>query len=522
MLTNQKDFKLAMKLSNQGRFNEAKTSMLGIHEKYQACFDFYYYLGAIYFHLHDWANAVKFLYLSIPFRELSPLPYHLLGQIFIEIGDFSKAILNFHEAARLDSASSDIQNDLGCALQKSGRQLEAIACFNSALKLDPSFRDAYNNKGICLCSLNRYEEAREEFHKAVKLDPFFFVSHLNHALSLQMLGRFDEALKSLNQSIKLNPSSDLNKWNKATLLLLLDQYEEAWPLHESRWKTVLVNNRAFKEPIWLGDSSIDGKKILIHAEQGFGDVIQFARYIPQLKSLGAKVTFEVPPELYLLMQSIDDVKVIHKNEFEGGFDFQCPIVSLPLAFKTNIYNIPSHDYLKNFSHNRSLIWNKKTPPKNTRLNLGICWSGSNTLIEHYRRSVDLKELETLLMLPVNFHVLQKQIKPEEKIKLDSLGINYYDDMIKDFNDTASLIEHMDLVITIDTSVAHLASSLNKATWIMIPFVPDWRWGINRIDCPWYPTAKLHRQTIASSWVEPLNNIIKDLTKLIAARSVLSE
>jgi Tfp pilus assembly protein PilF len=514
VLTNQKDFKLAMKLSDQGRFNEAKTAMLGIHEKYQACFDFYYYLGAIYFHLHDWENAVKLLYLSVPYKELSPLPYHLLGQIFIEIGDFNKAILNFHEAARLDNnISPDIQNDLGCALQKSGRQLEAIAFFNSALKLDPSFRDAYNNKGICLCSMNRYEEAEEEFHKAVNLDPSFFVSHINHALSFQMMARFDEALKSLNQSIKLNPNSDLNKWNKATLLLLLDQYEEAWPLYEFRWKTVLVKNRAFKEPIWLGDSSIDGKKILIHVEQGFGDVVQFGRYIPLLKSLGAKVTFEVPPELYLLMQSIDDVKVIHKNEFEGSFDFQCPIASLPLAFKTNIYNIPSHDYLKNFSHNRSLIWNKRTPPKNTRLNVGICWSGSNTLIEHYRRSVDHEELDSLLMLPVNFHVLQKQINPEEKIKLDSLGINYYDDMIKDFNDTASLIEHMDLVITIDTSVAHLASSLNKPTWIMIPFVPDWRWGINRIDCPWYPTAKLYRQTIASSWVEPLNNIIKDLQNL---------
>ena len=168
------------------------------------------------------------------------------------------------------------------------------------------------------------------------------------------------------------------------------------------------------------------------------------------------------------------------------------------------------------------IFSKRTPPKNTRLNVGICWSGSNTLIEHYRRSVDLEELVSLLMLPVNFHVLQKQIKPEEKIKLDSLGINYYDDIAKDFNDTASLIEHMDLVITIDTSVAHLSATLNKNTWVLIPFVPDWRWGLDRKDCLWYSTASLYRQTIARSWVEPLNNIIKDLTKLIAARSVLSE
>jgi hypothetical protein len=222
------------------------------------------------------------------------------------------------------------------------------------------------------------------------------------------------------------------------------------------------------------------------------------------------------------MSLIDGVEVITKNKVHEAYNFHCPIMSLPYAFKTSLHNIPTHEYLTNYSVDKNSVFSKRVHQKNNLLNVGICWSGSDTLVENYKRTIELEVIKPLLKFPVNFHVVQKEIKPDEKLILESLDINCYDDIIHNFFDTASLIHCMDLVITIDTSVAHLSATLNKNTWVLIPFVPDWRWGLERKDCPWYSTASLYRQTLPSSWIEPLNNIIKDLTKLIAARSVLSE
>jgi hypothetical protein len=197
-------------------------------------------------------------------------------------------------------------------------------------------------------------------------------------------------------------------------------------------------------------------------------------------------------------------------------------MSLPYAFKTSLHNIPTHKYLNNFSVDKSSVFYKKVHQKNNLLNVGICWLGSDTLEEHFKRSIGFEIIKPLFELPINFHVVQKEINPDEKNILKGLDVNCYDDIIHSFFDTASVIDCMDLVITIDTSVAHLSATLNKNTWILIPFVPDWRWGLDRNDCPWYSTTSLYRQTIPSSWAEPLKNIIKDLKKLIAARSVLSE
>jgi hypothetical protein len=404
-----------------------------------------------------------------------------------------------------------------------GKFTEAIEVLLLAVKYDPQFKDALNNLGICLCSLNLYKEAKDAFQKAVDIEPRFFASHSNLGLALQMLNETELSMKSLNIAIRLNPEDNFSRWNKANLLLLLDMYKEAWPLYELRWDSVKKNDRRFfSEPLWLGSESIAGKKIFIHAEQGFGDVIQCGRFVPLLKKMDARVTLEVQTELHSIMSLIDGVEVVTKNKVHEVYDFHCPIMSLPYAFKTSLHNIPTHEYLNNFSIDKNSVFSKRAHKKNNLLNIGICWSGSDSLVEHYKRSIDLEIIKHLLELPANFHVVQKEIKPDEKNILESLSVNCYDDIIHNFFDTASLIDCMDLVITIDTSVAHLSATLNKNTWILIPFVPDWRWGLDRNDCPWYSTASLYRQTIPSSWAEPLNNIIKDLTKLIVARTVLSE
>jgi len=519
--SHEKAFEPAIILAQSGNFVGARDHLLGIDSKFKKCFDFNFYLGSIYFYLMDWANAVNYLYLSTGYTKKTNSPYFMLGKAHLNQEQFAEALKWLLEAARIDSGNPDIHNELGCTLAELKRYEEAISSFDLASALDREFIDPRNNKGLILCRLNRYSEAAKAFQMAVDIDPKLFVSHLNIGLALQLSGNFTSAMNSINQSIQLDPQNNFSKLNKSHLLLLLDRYDEAWPLYELRWSSTKVNDlRDFKEPLWLGADSISGKKIFIHAEQGFGDVIQCARFVPLLKSMNATVTLEVPSELHKLMSLIDGVEVITKNKSHEGYDFHCPVMSLPYAFKTSINNIPTHKYLANFSVDKSSAFYKRVCQKNNLLNVGICWSGSDTLGDHYKRSIELEIIKPLLELPVNFHVVQKEIKPDEETLLESLEVNCHDDIIHNFFDTASLIDCMDLVITIDTSVAHLSATLNKNTWVLLPYVPDWRWGVDRKDCPWYSTASLYRQTLPSSWLEPLNEIIKDLTKLIRIRSAL--
>jgi tetratricopeptide (TPR) repeat protein len=515
----QKAFEPAITLAKLGNFADAREHMLGLNTKFKDCFDFNFYLGSIYFYLGDWANAVHYLFLSTRYTEKSNSPYFMLGRAHLNQEQFTEAVKWLSETVRIDSRNPDAHNDLGCALEGLKRYDDAINSFDLASSLDDDFKDPQNNKGMILCKLNRYSEAVEAFQMAVDIDPTFSVSHLNLALGLQLSGNFTSAMKSLNQSIQLDPQNNFSKWNKSLLLLLLDRYDEAWPLYELRWSSIKANDvRDFKEPLWMGAESIADKKIFIHAEQGFGDVIQCARFIPLLKSINARVTLEVPLELLKLMSFIDGIEVITKNESHEGYDFHCPIMSLPYAFKTSLHNIPTHKYITNFSADKKSDFYKRAHEKNNYLNVGICWSGSDTLGDHYKRSVDLQIIKPLFELPVNFHVIQKEIKSDEKNILEGLGVNCHDDIIHNFFDTASLIDCMDHVISIDTSVAHLSATLNKNTWVLLPYVPDWRWGLDRKDCPWYSTASLYRQTLPGSWLEPLNEIKKDLTKLIKERS----
>lgn len=514
------DFESAILLADEGKFIEARAIMEGLRLTYSEDFRFNFYLGAISLNLGRLKDAESHLKKSIKQKNNSPLSHHMLGAVFIELGEFDKALQQFDIAINLDEKNPDLLNDKGELLQKMGNFKEAVEVLLLAVKCDPQFKDALNNLGICLCSLNLYKEAKDVFQKAVDIEPRFFASHSNFALALQMQNETELSMKSLNIAIQLNPEDKFSRWNKANLLLLLDMYKEAWPLYELRWDTVKKNDRrSFIEPLWLGSESIAGKKIFIHAEQGFGDVIQCARFVRLLKSMDARVTLELPLELHSLMSLIDGVEVITKNKAHEDYDFHCPIMSLPYAFKTSLRNIPTHEYLTNFSVDINSVFFKRVHQKNNLLNVGICWSGSDSLVEHFKRSIDLQIIKPLLDLPVNFHVVQKEINLDEKLILENLDVNCYDDIIHNFFDTASLIDCMDLVITIDTSVAHLSATLNKKTWVLLPFVPDWRWGLDRRDCPWYSTASLYRQTVPSSWVEPLNEITKDLTKLIKVRSV---
>ena len=294
---------------------------------------------------------------------------------------------------------------------------------------------------------------------------------------------------------------------------MLGNYEEGWTLYEWRRqiKKTKNNYKVYDQPLWLGQESLKNKTILVESEQGFGDVIQFCRYIPMLENIGARVILEVPKDLISIIRSLNgNFLIVEKGQSINHFDFHIPIMSLPLAFKTTTNNIPaSIPYLFSNKTKRE-YWNKKISKK-TKPIIGLVWSGSITHKNDKNRSLLLKDLEPILQLPFEFHSLQKEIRENDELTLSEFKqVLHHQNELNDFSDTAALIEEMDLVISADTSVAHLAGALGKDVWILLPYHPDFRWMLDRKDSPWYPTCSLFRKYEVNDWDKTIEEITYNL------------
>ena len=293
------------------------------------------------------------------------------------------------------------------------------------------------------------------------------------------------------------------------LKLLIGEYEEGWKLYEWRrqHKETKNNYKVYDQPLWLGEKSLQNKTLLVESEQGLGDAIQFCRYIPMLENIGIKVILEVPKTLTSIIKTLPgNFLTFEKGQLPPDFDYHIPIMSLPLAFKTTINKIPaSIPYL--FSDKTKRRYWKKKLSKKTKLRIGLVWSGSTTHKNDKNRSLLLKDLEPILHLPFEFHSLQKEVRENDKTTLFKFKqVHKHQDKLNDFSDTAALIEEMDLIISVDTSVAHLAGAMGKDVWILLPFNPDYRWMLEKNNTLWYPTAILFRQNELNNW----NNVIKNV------------
>jgi hypothetical protein len=290
----------------------------------------------------------------------------------------------------------------------------------------------------------------------------------------------------------------------------MGDYKEGWRLYEWRRQTKETKNnyKVYDQPIWLGKESLQNQILLVESEQGFGDIIQFCRYIPMLEKLGAKVILEIPKTLTSLIKTLHgNFLVIEKGQTLPSFDYHIPILSLPLAFQTMINNIPASIPYLYSDKTKTDYWNKRLNKK-TKLRVGLVWSGSIIHKNDKNRSLLLKDLEPILQLPFEFHSLQKEIRENDLSTLNKFNKIYqHQDELNDFSDTAGLIEEMDLIISVDTSVAHLAGALGKDVWILLPYHPDYRWMLDRYDSPWYPTCTLFRQSKIDDWSDPILEII---------------
>lgn len=449
---------------------------------------------------------------------------HQLGLVAASTGHYQAAVELMSQAIALSPAHAVYHTNLGEICRRLDRHEEAIACFHRALQLGAEFPETHTNLGAALTGAGRFEEAIACYHRALELRPDGADTHVNFGVALAELGRHAEATASFQKALIHKPELGEAHWNLALMLLLLEHYEEGWAEFEWRWRKERYTSpkRNFNVPQWNGLRA-DGRTILLHAEQGFGDALQFLRYVPAVRSrAGAeKVILECHPELarLLALGGDWDAEIIARGSWDGSalppFDLHLPLLSLPFALKTGAPPLMSGPYLISDPDIRKL-WRARLS-RDPAIRVGLAWAGSPAHKNDRSRSIDFERLLPILGVPgVSFHSLQAGSRDLQSQARSGAGLMDWTAHITDFADTAALMAELDLIITVDTATAHLAGALGKPVWTLLPFVPDWRWGLEKEDTPWYPGMRLFRQPRVGDWESVIRRVAGELRALQAA------
>jgi tetratricopeptide (TPR) repeat protein len=437
-----------------------------------------------------------------------------LGVVLLGIGKLEEAVAHFRKTIQIRPQESSPFNNLGRVLTRLKRFDEALAVFDRAIELAPDYVEAINNRGNLLRQINRAEEAIADLDRAIALKPNYAYAHANRAACLDDLSRFDEALASYKTALALKPDHADTHWNLAINRLRVGDFKSGWVEAEWRWKVpwLCLSRSRSNRPSWLGTEPIADKTLLLYNDQGLGDAIQFCRYIPLLAERGARVVLEIDGPLKELLSSVAGIaQCVVKGDALPDHDFQCPLTSLPLAFDTTIDTIPSSvPYISVCEHakNWEAFLGSTGMPR-----VGIVWSGNPDNSNDHKRSIPLKALTPLFDIEARFVSLQKNVRQHDIAMLrERRDILDAAPELGSFADTAALIQHLDLVISVDTSVAHLTGALGKPVWVLLPYVSDYRWLLDRDDSPWYPTARLFRQTATRDYADVVDRVRADLLR----------
>jgi Tfp pilus assembly protein PilF len=405
---------------------------------------------------------------------------------------------------------------LANVLRDMGRIDESIAEYHRAIALNPDLVDAHTNLGDVLKTAYKTAEAVTEFQKAVALVPDSAEAHHNLALALKEDGRFPEAVTACRKAIALRPDYNAAHLTLSLLLLTQGEFQEAWKDYGWRWKHPQYSSREFAQPRWDG-SSFEGRTLLLHNEQGFGDAIHLVRFLPQVAERGGRLIVECRPELgRLFRQFAPYASLTVSTQPLPPFDLHCPLMDLLPIFGIDLSNIPGNTPYLKAPPEEVEKWRARLRDHGECLKIGLVWAGSSTNRNDRNRSIPLEKLAPLARVPgVHFFSLQKG-QPSAQAKNPPARMNLTDwtPELNDFADTAALIENLDLILTVDTSTAHLAGALNKPAWVMLPMVPDWRWLLGREDSPWYPTMRLFRQRVPGDWSDVVNRLAAALERFL--------
>ncbi len=432
------------------------------------------------------------------------------------------AVAAYDEAIRIKPDYPDAHFNRGNLLRELKLPEEAVASYDRAIALKPDYVKAYLNRGVALYEQNRLEEALASYDRAIGDKSGYADAYVNRGICLYELRRLDEAVASYDQALALQPDYPEAMLNKSLTLLLQGKLLQGWDLYEWRWRLPASEpyRPAFTQPCWSGREPVKGKTVLLFGEQGFGDFVQFARYATLLAARGATVVLQVPRSLASVLKDLAGVsRIVVKGEPLPPFDLYCPLLSLPKAFGTDMAAIPSAPRYLQADPGKVAHWRAELDRRlgdKTRLRIGLVWSGNPTQGNDRNRSMALSALVPHLPVNHQYVSLQKDARPADRLTLERHShILHLGDQLKDFSDTAALCELMDLVLTVDTSVAHLSGALGRPTWVMVAYVPDWRWLLERQDSPWYPSIKLYRQSARNDWGRVFSRLWDDLKQLQA-------
>lgn len=439
---------------------------------------------------------------------------HLLGLIAHQAGRNDIAVALMTKAIDIDGKIAACHSNLSLALYDLGRLGDALASCDTALRLDPIFAEAHCNRGRALKDLGRLDDALASCEASLCLKPDLAEALSNRGRALKDLGRLDEALAAYDAALRIRPDFAEAHYNLSFVHLLQGNYPAGWNKYEWRWRggTKNLTPRSFTQPRWQGEILAE-RTILLHAEQGLGDAIQFCRYAPLVANQAGRVVLEVPSVLRRILSRLDGVHcLVETGDVLPAFDVHCPLMSLPGICGTGPETVPANiPYLSADPDTAGRILG---PQPLAGLKVGIAWRGNPRHDNDRNRSIGLEVLSrlfTAVRRKVTFVSLQKDASPQEKAYLRRFpAVLDVTDRIGDFADTASAIDGLDLVISVDTSVVHLAGALGRTTWVLLPFTPDWRWLMDRDDSPWYPTARLFRQKRRGNWDEVIDRIAEAL------------
>ena len=472
--------------------------------------------------LEQYQNENYFNAENLALSITEKFPNHLfvlkiLGAIYDKKNRINDSLDLNRRVIELSPNDAEAHYNLGVSLKKLNQFEKAELSYKKAILLNPNFAEAHNNLGNVLKELNKLEKAKVSYKKAILLNPNFAEAHNNLGNVLKELGNLNEAKINLEKAITLKNDYNEAYYNLSSVFNLRGDLLTGLKFYE--WR--LIKEEPTARPprtkfIWDGIKSLKGKKFLVYEEQGLGDIIQFYRYLPLLEEKGAEVTFKVKSRLHkLLKTSNNKVKLTSDFPEDDNIDFESPLLSIPYLLKTDVKTIPANiPYLKADSI-KVAEWKNKLNTK--KFKVGICWQGSKNKVDR-GRSFSISNFNDISKIP-NLELINLYKGEEEKQILDiNFEVTTFNKSLNEkenaFIDTSAIMMNCDLIITSDTVIAHLAGALGCTVWVVLKYVPDWRWMLDRLDSPWYPTTKLYRQNNLDDWVPVFNKIKDDLENIL--------
>ena len=542
----------ALALHRQGRLRDAEKIYTRVLKAAPDHFDALNLLGTIKAQLGRVGEAHRLLSAAVKLNPRAPQGWANLGQVLHQLKQDQDALGCFDKALALQPDDIGILTNRANALLSLGRTEEALAAFREILARVPQHPEARLNSGIAHAALGALDEAVAEFDHALTLVPGHPAAHFNRGVALYDLGRYADAVAAHDSALKAAPDhagallnrgralAALNRFDDAIAsyskahalrkddadvhfmeslaLLTLGDYRRGFEKYEWRWRRGgMPEQKSRGRPLWRGDYSLARKTVLLHAEQGLGDTIQFARYVPLLAASGAKVVLEVQPELTTLMARLEGAAtVIARGAAPPPFDVHCPLGSLPLAFKTEPATVPADIPYLSADDAHLAKWSARIGAL-ARPRIAFAWAGNPSHLNDRNRSIAFAKLALLLSIPAQFVSIQHDVRAEDSVAL--AGENRVTNVgaeLENFADTAAVIALCDLVISVDTAVAHLAGAMGRPLWMLLPFAPDWRWTLDGETSPWYPTARLFRQTAIGDWDGVIERLGVELKRFVSS------